>query len=728
MSAPREIAIRNVSWRAVGAAALVIATLLAYMPAFNAGFVYDDEPHILTSPTLTRSLDSLAAIWFKPAWSPQYYPATHTFWWIQYQLWGFNPIGYHVVNVLLHIGAVMLLWLLLGRLGCDARVAWLTAALFALHPVHVESAGYVSELKNVLSTVFYLAAAICYWTFHTVRLSDGSLSRALPPRAAWRWYLWASLLFVCALLSKTVTASLPAAILLAIWWKHGRVRARDIWPVIPLFVLGASFGMLTIWLERHQVGVGFFPEEFDLSWGQRMLLAGRAAWFYAGKLLWPINLTINYARWAIDTAVWWQWLFPAGGAVLIGGLWTARRRLGRGPLAAVLFFGGTLVPALGFVDVYPFRFSYVADHYQYLASIGLLLLFASAWLWLWSHGGFHRRISPLACAFPVLCVLGLLTWRHAYVFGNVERLFQDALRKNPQSWLAHLELAARVMERDPDRAEFHIQSAIAIRPDLTMAHNAYAELMVMRGRDDTAMAYRQRLLTEGIADEHTHVGLALQYMRDGQKGPALEHAKRALTIARDPRQVRWFVGKLLFDAGQIDEATAYIVEAIKATPMSGANHMVLGQIYVSLGRIDDAIASFRRAAQLRPHTASIQAPLSELLLKRGDVRGALRHLAYAVEAEPNDPALRLAMGNQLLAMGKTRAGLRHLHKAAELLPENPEAWYQLAYAQARAGLTTEAIHSGNHALNMTVNGVGDMNIRRGIESLLHDLGARRDRE
>src|SRR5439155_7334721 len=181
-----------------------------------------------------------------------------------------------------------------------------------------------------------------------------------------------------ALLSKSVAATLPAAILLVVWWKRGRIEMRDVLPLLPMFALGLAMSVVTATMERTVVGA--WGPDWNYSWADRILIAGRALWFYAWKLIWPAKLTFIYPRWRIDPHLWWQWIFPLAAVALAAGALALAitKRLSRGPVAALLFFGGTLLPALGFVNVLPMRYSYVADHFQYLASIGLIVLIVAA--------------------------------------------------------------------------------------------------------------------------------------------------------------------------------------------------------------------------------------------------------------------------------------------------------------------------------------------------------------
>jgi hypothetical protein len=336
---------------------IVLATLAAYIPALSAGFIWDDYGHVTRADL--RSLAGLFRIWFEPGATQQYYPLLHSAFWIEHLFWGDAPFSYHLLNILLHATGACLFFTLLRRLIVPG--AWLAALFFALHPVCVESVAWISEQKNTLSTVLYLCAALAYLRFTDDRR---------PAR-----YALATALFLAALLAKSVTATLPAALLVLAWWRHGRISWRDeVRPLLPWFALSAIAAAVTAHFERTQIGAQ--GSDFALTFAQRLLLAGRAPWFYAGKLLWPADLSFIYPHWTLDPATLWPWLFPLATLALVTALWVSRAR-SRAPLAAVLLFIGALFPALGFVNVYPFVFSFVADHFQYLASLPLFALVAA---------------------------------------------------------------------------------------------------------------------------------------------------------------------------------------------------------------------------------------------------------------------------------------------------------------------------------------------------------------
>jgi tetratricopeptide (TPR) repeat protein len=448
----------NVKTWLLGWGALVAVTLLAYIPAYRAGFIWDDPDYILNNPTL-RSPEGLARMWTDRQSLPQWYPLVHTTFWVEYQLWETHPAGYHVVNVILHACGALVLWRLLKRLHLPG--AWLAACLFAVHPVHVESVAWVTERKNVLSLLLYLLSMSAY-----VRAIDLQPDR--PPRDApvLSWYAGSLALFLGALFSKTVTCSLPAAMLLVIWWKTGRIRARDVAWLVPFFAIAIYLALGTAQLERVRVGAqGHEWQYADTALGDvlaRTIIAGKALWFYAWKLVWPAKLAFVYERWTIEWRDLLQYIFPVSALTVIVALFLLRRRIGRGPVVAVLYFAGTLFPALGFFNVFPHRYAFVADHFQYHASIGLIALAAAL-----VARGMTRFSFPVRALIALLLILPLavLTYSQAQVYRSPITLWDDTVHKSPNNWMPWTNLGnALVAAKLTEQALPHYEKALELAP------------------------------------------------------------------------------------------------------------------------------------------------------------------------------------------------------------------------------------------------------------------------
>ena len=345
------------SWMA-RAVFLVILCSIVYIHFLQNSFIWDDDYYLTQNPHL-KKVDGLKRIWFDLGATPQYYPLVFTSFWIEHKFWALDPLGYHLDNIIIHCINAVLLWRILYFLG--VKGSWLAAAIFAIHPVQVESVAWITERKNLLSGFFSFLSLYFFLKFYN---PDKPLNFNEDQNGERPWPIYGVSLFffICALWSKTVASTLPAVILLIHWWKQNSIRKKIFLMMIPYFTLGFVFSIITIQLEKFKVGA--IGPEWDFSFLDRLLIAGRALWFYIGKLVWPNPIIFTYPRWSIDDSIWWQYIYPVTFLFLIFLLWHWRKNIGRGPLTAILFFAGSLFPALGFFNVYPMRFSFVADHFQ----------------------------------------------------------------------------------------------------------------------------------------------------------------------------------------------------------------------------------------------------------------------------------------------------------------------------------------------------------------------------
>lgn len=585
-SPSKENAIAHISLRDVKLWILLFCTtLIAYWPALQGGLLWDDESHV-TKPEL-QSLHGLWRIWSDVRAVPQYYPLLHSAFWLEHQIWGNTVLGYHLTNVVLHTISAGLVVLLVRRLSLPG--AWLAGFVFALHPVEVEAVAWISEQKSTLSGAFFLASALAYLHFdHTRRKS--------------RYWL-ASGLFVLALLSKTVTATLPAVLLVIFWAQRGNLSwRRDVLPLIPWFALGGGAGIFTAWVERTFIGAQ--GAEFALTLTQRVLLAGRAIWFYLGKLVWPANLTFSYPHWTLDSHVWWQSLPPAGVLLLaIGLLLLARRR--RVPLAGFLIFAGTLFPVLGFLNVYPFRYSYVADHFQYLASLGVIVP-ACAALTLAVRRVSVANARNLAAGAAFLALLGLMTWRQSQMYRDAETLFRETIVRNPGSWMAHNNLGhvmAAVPERLPEAiAEY--QAALRLKPDIPEPHLSLGSALAqMPGRTSDAIAEYQTALRmrPGYAEAHFALANLLAHL-PGRLADAIPEYQAALRVQPDFPVGHLNLGNALVQTpGRLPDAIAEYRAALRIWPEYAQGHYNLGSALAQMpSRTPEAIAEFQAALRSNP--------------------------------------------------------------------------------------------------------------------------------
>lgn len=474
----------------LGAGALVLLVLVVYLPAIRCGYVWDDDQYVTANPLLTDA-DGLKRIWFSLDSPSQYFPLVYTAFRMERALWGFNPLGYHLVNVLLHAMNALLVWLALSRLRI--RGAWLAAAIFALHPVNVESVAWITERKNTLSTLFYLLTIIA-WLRHEENSNH------------W-YYKLAFGTFALSLFAKTTTSMLPFTLLILMWLKGLRITRRRIGDIIPFFIMAGMMGALTVWWERNHQGT--YGEEFSFSAVERMLIAGRAIWFYLGKLVWPANLSFSYAKWDINAADPRQYIWVAALIILAIAIWRLRR-LGKGLTAAPLFFVITLVPMLGFFSLYTFRYSYVADHYQYAACLGPIALFS----WIISGKWKPQALGVLVPAI-ILGTLGFLTWQQAHIYMDEETIWTDTLAKNPDSVLANDNLGTILGDRGQyEESIEHYKAALRISPDFETYQNIGVNLSSL-GDYDEAIEYFNKALELCPDSPAPHFNLAVALYRKG---------------------------------------------------------------------------------------------------------------------------------------------------------------------------------------------------------------------
>src|SRR5258707_7900485 len=376
---------------------LVVTTIFAYQPVWHGGFIWDDDAYITNNELLTAP-DGLRRIWFSLDSPSQYFPLVYTMFRFERAWWGLSPTGYHFVNILLHIANALILWSLLARLRVPG--AWLAGAIFALHPVQVESVAWITERKNVLMGFFFLLTVLAWIAFVDART-----------KRSWLFYVLALIFYLLALSAKTTACTLPVALFLILWLQKKRISWERIFQIIPFLVLGIASGLLAIWWERYHQGTSRAIFTF-LTPIERLLVASRAIWFYLSKLTWPSNLTFIYPRWDIAPTHLLNYVWLLAGVILCVAISFLRRHVGRSVEVAAGFFVATLSPVLGFIMLYTLRYTFVADHYQYLACIGPIAL-ASAGLVNLADTFKNSRTLVLSAALGVVAVLATLTWRQA---------------------------------------------------------------------------------------------------------------------------------------------------------------------------------------------------------------------------------------------------------------------------------------------------------------------------
>jgi tetratricopeptide (TPR) repeat protein len=534
-------------WR--WALVLAIATFIAYQPVWRAGFIWDDDDHLTANPSMTAP-DGLEMIWSSLSVS-RYYPLTLTSFWIQRHMWSLNPLPYHLVNVVLHLFNGILIFLLLRRLRVPAP--GLAAALWVLHPVNVESVAWITEMKNTQSGIFFFLALLCFLRFEE--------------ESRRRWYLLAVLCGMAALLSKPSTVVLPLAMLLCVWWERGRWRWVDLLHATPFFALALGMSAVTVIEQRGRV-LGAGTPEWNLNIMERLTIAGKVVWFYAAKLIWPMPLSFIYSRWPVGTESFSSWIPLLGLIALSIFLWVQRHAFwARACIFGLGFFVAALLPVLGFFDVFFFRFSFVADHFQYLASVGLIALVVGAGAKICERIGPRGREIGAVTAVAALVTLGSLTWTRAHVYHDSETLWRDTLAKNPECWMAEMNLGTAILQMNrPQEAIPHFEQALRIKPNYAKARNNWGMAILQMNRPQEAIPHFEQALRirPNLAEAENNLGLAILQMNRPLE--AIPHFERALRIRPNLAEAHYNAGNAFLQMSKPQVAIPHFEQALRINP------------------------------------------------------------------------------------------------------------------------------------------------------------------
>ncbi len=689
----------------LGAVLIALVTFIVYLPVLKAGYIWDDDTALTENP-LIRSVAGLRDIWFstKPY---DYFPLTFTSFWLEWRLWGANPAGYHVVNVLLHIVGAILFWRVLARLRIPG--AWLAATVFAVHPVAVASVAWVAERKNTLSLVFYLWSLLCYFRF------DSESGNATNGSRASKWYGLSLFTFLLALLSKTSVVTLPCVLLLCLWWRRSRnaecgVRSAeliaDLRRLAPFFAMAFVLGLVTVWFQSHRAMSGNLYQRDQL--GIRLLGGSWAVWFYLWKALLPLNLSMIYPRWEIQFGSVAAYLPALLGlaAILIG--WRFRRTWGGAFLCGLGGFAVTLLPVLGFFDMSFFVYSRVADHLQYLALLGVIAVVI---------GGLSAKLEGQSLAFVAAALvvsLGLLSWSRARAFRGQESLWRDTVQKNPAAWAAWNNLG--MATKNPAEEYDCYVRALRLNPNYVDAHNNLGVVLYQQGRREAGVAhfFEAVRLQPGSAPAHNNLGGVL--MDQGKFDDALSHLKSAIEINPNYVDAHNNLGLALLRLGQMAEAEAQFETVLRLNPGQVSAQYYLGNIAFAQDRFGDAvnryqtvlninpdhlearhnlamallwsgqtnqaIVEFDAVLRLNPDFGPSQYQLGEISLEQGRKAEALRWFAAAVQSQPNAHEARHRLGMLLADTGNPREAIQHLQQAVGLKPEWVDALADLAWLLA----------------------------------------------
>ena len=625
---------------------LVLAVLLAYGPVWRAGFVWDDSSILTANPCIVGPLG------FRQIWTTylaDICPLTISALWLEHALWGLSAVPYHVVNVLLHAANALVLWRVLRRLRVPG--AWLGAALWALHPVEVESVAWVAELKNTLSGLFFLGSIF----FFLRGLRAGEHGEGQGGTRGMEYGL-GLLCAALAMTAKSSTVVLPMVVGLCAWRVEHRVGRRWIVGLSPLVLLAAAASAATLWTQAMTVARVSWGVADGTRWARpwpgRLVTAGEAVWFYLGKLFWPHPLIAVYPRWQADAGRWLEWL-PLLAAVATLSLFWWRRGSpwGRPCFFAFAYFLIALLPVLGLFDGTIFRYSLVFDHFQYLASMGPLALAGAgmarlAHLTLPGGAGWRRALGA-----GVLLVLGTLSWQRSEVYRDEETFWTDTLAKNPGCWLGRGNLGSALLLKGRfDEARAQYEQTLAVNPDYAVARN----------------------------------NLGVVFMRQGKTEKAITEIERAVTIDPDYAEARSNLGDALSSTGQVDAAIAQYEKALAINPDYARAHNNLGVAFVRTARFDEAIAQYEKALAINPADAAAYSNLGNAFLAQRRPGEAIAQYEKALAINPDYAEAHYNLGIACMRTARFNEAAIQFQEALRLAPDYPNVRNNLDTAQRLA--------------------------------------------
>jgi tetratricopeptide (TPR) repeat protein len=608
-------------------------------------------------------------------------------------LWGNNTTGYHVVNVLLHAVNAVLVWIVLQRLKIPG--AWLAGLVFAIHPVNVATVAWISEQKNTLSMLLYAVTILFYLSFDE--------------KSRWGWYALSLVAFVLALLTKTAVVMLPVVLLGCVWWLRGRVRWKDFLCTVPFFVLSLVMGLVNIWFEYHRASGGQAVRTAGFT--SRLAAAGWVPWFYLCKAFLPLNLTVIYPQWHINAA---RWISYIPGMALVGSFalfgWK-RETWGRALLFALGYFVATLFPVLGFFDQPFYRYSLVADHWQYYSIVGVIALAVAAGQRICRRMGERGRDVGVLASVAILVTLGAATWTRTRVYADPQTLWRDNVAKNPNAWLAHNSLGVALMDQGrAQEAVTQYEKALHIKADYAEAHNNLGVALVKEGKLRDAIGHYEQALqiNPDYAVAHCNLGAAL--VDEGMLRDAIRHYEQALQINPDYAVAHYNLGNALHQAGRFDDAIRHYEQAVQINPDYAAAHYNLGVTLTQAGRIPEAMEHLQQAVRIKPDYAEAHYNLGVVLVRLGKTQEAMEHYEQALRIKPGYAEAHNNLGNALARSGRIPEAIGHYEQALRDKPDYPEAQNSLAWLMAtrappEGGDPARAVTLAERACQLTNNRV-----------------------
>jgi len=643
-------------------------TLFTYWQVWNYDFINLDDPlYVTRNPQVQAGLSRESVVWaFTTTHAAFIIPLTWLSFMLDFELYGLNPGGYHLTNLLLHIANALLLFFILKRMTGALWRSGFVAALFAIHPLHVESVAWVTERKDVLSTLFWM---LTLWAY------IGYVKRPGVKR-----YLLLFVPFALGLMAKPMLVTLPFVLLLLDYWPLERiqigqsffghtgqshpsiiakvVRAQALPLVLektPLFVLAAVSSVVTFLVKRSGGALGALGV-YPLTVRLANALVSYVS--YLGKMIWPHDLAVLYPHPGASLPMWQA---GAAGLMLLCVSIAVIRLAKRYPYLTVGWFWylGTLLPVIGLVQV---GAQAMADRFTYVPLIGLFIMIS------WGFAGLLARwriVFSLAVA-GLLSSLMLASWLQVRYWRNSIVLYEHALAVTENNYLVHNNLGD-VLEKKGDlkEASEHYSKAVGIKPDYAVAHNNLGEIkarqgMVKEGMVKEAMSHYYQALQSKPDYAKPYNNLGIELAKQGKLQEAVFHLSRALEI----------VGAVLARQGKVDEAMAHFLEALRIDPSFARAYNNLGEAFVRRGKLDEAAFHFTRALEIEPSYVDGHCNLGAVLARQGKVDEAMAHFSEALRIKPDSVEALNNMGVILARQGKFQEAIDQFSRALQLEPDS----------------------------------------------------------
>ncbi len=693
---------------------LAMVTATVYLPVRHYEFInYDDDMFVTLNPHLRNGLSWEAVDWSFAAglihtdsnvdyWRPLSY-LSHA---LDVEMFGFHPAGHHLMSLAIHVAAAISLFLVLNLMtGALWRSAFV-AALFALHPLHVESVAWIAERKDVLSGLFFILTLGAYTGYSR----SPSASR----------YLLVLGLFALALMSKPIVVTLPFVLLLLDYWPLRRFASslmadeyyqsnlhsqfpiktalRLVFEKLPFFLLAMGSSIFTF-LFQKAVGAASLLNQVSLPARMGNALVSYTA--YLLNLFWPLNLAVFYP---------YHITLPAGrvaaALVLLAGITVlvlvAARRCPWLPVGWFWYLG-MLLPVIGILQV---GAQARADRYTYLSFIGLFLMV------IWTVGELcrpwrHRKLVLGALMAIVLAILTACTSIQISYWRNNESLWTHALACTSDNFIGHNNLGNALLQKGKvDDAIAHFKKAMEIQPDYAGAYNNLGSALCQKGRVDEAIAYYQKALQINPADAEACYNLGNALLKMGQVDDALVHFQKALEIKPGFAEAHNNLGNTLLKMGQVDDALVHFQKALEIKPDSAEACYNLGNALLQKGQVDDALVHFQKALEIKPDYAEACYNLGNALIQKGSVDEAIVHYQNALRIKPDYAEAHINLGNALLQKGSVDEAITHYQKALQIKPDEAEAHNNLGSALLEKGSVDEAITHYQKALQIKPDNAG----------------------